>query len=324
MPIRQNTVQESQWRVIGMASVLAALMAIVVMIGEPRPADAAAAPCDSDAERPASRPAAQPAVAADLAEPFTYIPAQIDRPALLAEVVQVVRAQAAEGDADPCYLEKPARIAARVDFLSPFEFLVVTMFDQEPAKRDALLDQYVSDPRGAIKQLGEAFPSMRAQATLAAFAYYDVTSDRIRVNAAKVPPDQLRRVLVHEFWHAMPRARTWTEPDGRTLRASGFWLQEQRAGRRVWIPVEDRRGLPYSSYLLDEAMATLMETRYAGPSQFARSELEEVQRFLGRLMGVAGSGAVLRDYLESRPYELGALTEAHRSSFPELEIVARP
>ena len=159
---------------------------------------------------------------------------------------------------------------------------------------------------------------------MAAFAYYDVNSDRIRVNTARVPTEQLRRVLVHEFWHAMPRARTWTEPDGRTLRASGFWLQEQRVGRRIWVPVEDRRGLPYASYLLDEAMATLMETRYAGPSQFARNDLQEVLGFLGRLMGVAGQGTVVRQYLESRPYELGALTEAHRSSFPDLEVVARP
>ena len=243
---------------------------------------------------------------------------------MLADVVAVVRSQAAEGSADPCFLEKPARIAGRVDFLSPFEFLVVTMFDQEPEKRDALLNQYVTDPRGAIKGLGEAFPSTRAQATMTAFAYYDVNSDRIRVNAARVPPDQLRRVLVHEFWHAMPHARTWTEPDGRTLRASGFWLQEQRAGRRIWIPVEDRRGLPYASYLLDEAMATLMETRYAGPSPYVRGDLAGGHGFLGRLMGVAGSDAVLHQYLDSRPYEIGALTEAHRASFPELEVVARP
>lgn len=324
MLMGQNASQGTSALGSRLTSVIAALATVLLAFAQPSTAYAAGAPCDSEPEQAAARPVAQPAVAADLSDPFKYVPVQIDQPALLAEVAQVVRAQAAEGAADPCYHEKPARIAARVDFLSPFEFLVYSMFDQEPAKRDALLDQYGSDPRGAIKQLGEAFPSTRAQATLAAFAYYDVTSDRIRVNAAKVPPEHLRRVLVHEFWHAMPRMRTWTEPDGRTLRASGFWLQEQRAGRRLWVPVEDRRGLPYASYLLDEAMATLMETRYAGPSQFSRRELEDVQRFLDRLIGVAGSGAVLREYLESRPYELGALTEAHRSSFPELEIVARP
>ena len=41
-------------------------------------------------------------------------------------------------------------------------------------------------------------------------------------------------------------------------------------------------------------------------------------------MDVAGSDTVMRSYLESRPYELGVLVEAHRSSFPDLEIVARP
>ena len=308
----------------GAVGMLATLVAALIMFANPPTARAAAAPCDVDPERPAARTVAPSEVAADLSEPFKYVPAQIDRAAVLADVVAVVRAQAAEGVADPCYLEKPARIASRVDFLSPFEFLVVTIFDQEPEKRDALLDQYVGDPRGAIKQLGEAFPSTRAQATMAAFAYYDVNSDRVRVNMARVPPEQLRRVLVHEFWHAMPRARTWTEPDGRTLRASGFWLQEQRHGRRVWVPVEDRRGLPYASYLLDEAMATLMEMKYAGPSPYARTDLLEVTGFLGRLMGVAGSEAVFRQYLESRPYELGTLTEAHQASFPELVVVARP
>ena len=308
----------------GILRILATLVLALVLVGQPTIARAAAASCDIDPERPAARTVAPAALAADLSEPFKYVPAEVDRAALLKDVVDVVRGQAAEGDADPCYLEKPARIATRVDFLSPYEFLVVSIFDREPERRDALLDQYAKDPRGAIKALGEAFPSTRAQATMTAFAYYDVNADRIRVNAARVPPDQLRRVLVHEFWHAMPHARTWTEPDGRTLRASGFWLQEQRAGPRIWVPVEDRRGLPYASYLLDEAMAMLMETRYAGPSQFARPDLLEVERFLGRLIGVAGNSTVVHQYLDSRPYDLGALTEAHRASFPELEIVARP
>jgi len=159
---------------------------------------------------------------------------------------------------------------------------------------------------------------------MTSFAYYDVNSDRIRVNTARVPQDQLRRVLVHELWHAMPHSRTWTKTDGRTLRASGFWLQEQRDGKRLWIPLEDRRGLPYASYLMDEAMATYMETKYAGPSQYARPDLLEVQSFIGKLIGVDGNQAVMQQYLDSQPYEIGALAEAHRSSFPELELVARP
>lgn len=302
----------------------AALALLLPYISPMSIASAAAAPCDVDPERPAARAVAPASVATDLAEPFKYVPANVDRAVVLADVVAAVRAQAAAGSVDPCFIEKPARIATRVDFLSPYEFLVVTLFDQEPARRDALLDQYAVDPRAAIKALGEAFPSTRAQATMTSLAYYDVGTDRIRVNAARVAPNDLRRVLVHEFWHAMPRARTWAEPDGRTLRANGFWLQEQNAGKRLWVPVEDRRGLPYASYLLDEAMAALMETRYAGPSPFARSDLLEVQQFLGRLMGLAGDQTVLRQYLESRPYELGALTEAHHASFPDLEIVARP
>lgn len=284
----------------------------------------AASPCESEPEQATVRPVAPAGVAAGLAEPFAYAPGVLDQPAILADVVQVVGKQAAELDLEGCYREKPARIAGRVDFLSPYEFLTHTLFDQDPARRDALLEQYAVDPKGAIKALGEAYPSTRAQAAMASYAYFDLASARIRVNAAKVPPAEIRRVLVHEFWHAMPQARTWTAPDGRIMRASGFWLQEQRAGRRTWVPMEDRRGLPYASYLLDEAMATLMETRYAGPSRFARPDVQEVQGFLDRLIGAAGAGAVMGDYLHSQPYELGALAESHRASLPELEVVARP
>jgi hypothetical protein len=300
------------------------LLMLWATLAQPSVVRAGAAPCDSDAERPAARPPAPVAVAANLTGAFKYAPAQSDYVAVLSEVSDVVQAQANGLGVDGCYLGKPDRIAERVAFLSPFEFLVVTTFDSDPARRDALLDQYAVDPAGAIKGLGEAYPSPRSEATLASYAYYDINSDRIRVNAARVPADQLRRVLVHEFWHAMPHARTWTEQGGRTIRASGFWLQEQREGRRTWVPVEDRQGLPYASYVLDEAMATYMENQYAGPQPYARAEVGEAQQFLGRLIGVAGSGAVLGAFLDSQPYELGHLAEAHRASLPELDSVSRP
>jgi hypothetical protein len=301
-----------------------ALLMLSATLAQPSVVRAAAASCDSDPERPAARPPAPVAVATNLTGPFKYAPAQSDYAAVLSEVSAVVQAQANGLGVDGCYLGKPDRIAERVTFLSPFEFLVVTTFDSDPARRDALLDQYAVDPAGAVKGLGEAYPSPRSEATLASYAYYDVSSDRIRVNAARVPADQLRRVLVHEFWHAMPHARTWTEQGGRTIRASGFWLQEQREGRRTWVPVEDRKGLPYASYLLDEAMATYMENQYAGPQPYARAEVGEAQQFLGRLIGVAGSGAVLGTFLDSQPYELGHLAEAHRASLPELDQLAHP
>jgi hypothetical protein len=300
------------------------MVAPPMLFGAPGTAWAAGLPCVGDPDERIARRPAPASVAAGLAAPFGYQPGAIDQQAVLADVVQAVRTQVSELDLDACYRDKPASIAAHVDFLSPYEFLVVSLFDQDPARRDALLDQYARDPQGAIKALGDAYPSTRSQAALATYAYFDLASGRIRVNAATVPPDEIRRVLVHEFWHAMPLARTWTAADGRTVRASGFWLQEQRDGRRTWVPLEDRRGLPYASYLMDEAMATLMETRYAGPSRFARHDLEDVQKFLDRLIGVAGADTVLDNYLHSQPYEIGELAEAHRASFPELEIVARP
>lgn len=284
----------------------------------------AAPACDSEPDRPAARPAAPAALAADLPAPFAYRPDAGADARAVAEAVDAVRKQAEALGAEGCYVEKPARIAGRIDFLSPYEFLVVTLFDRDPERRDALLDQYRADPRAAIRALGDAYPSPRAQATIASYAYYDVSSDRIRVNAAHVPSAQVRRVLVHEMWHAMPHARTWTDEAGQRIRANGFWLQEQRAGSPIWVPLEDRRGLPYASHLLDEAMATMMETRYAGPSPYAQPDQVEAQRFLQKLMSVAGAPQVMSDYLESQPYRLSQHVEAHRASFPELEIVARP
>jgi len=144
------------------------------------------------------------------------------------------------------------------------------------------------------------------------------------VNAARVPAGDLRRVLVHEFWHAMPSTRMGQEGAGRTVRANGFWLQERRGDAVIWLPVDDRHGLPYEPYLLDEAMATLMETRYAGPSSMAHRELDEVQAYLKKLMAVSRPSDVLASYLASAPEQLEVLTESHRSTFPELELVERP
>lgn len=179
----------------------------------------AASECQDTPEHPATRPVAPPGVGADLPAPFTYRPNVQEHIAALRDTIDIVRRQAADLGVEACYREKPAEIASRVQFLSPFEFLVMTMFEHEPGKRDALLNQYQTDPQAAIKGLGEAFPSTSGQATLTTLAYYDVASDRIRVNAAQVPSSELRRVLVHEFWHAMPMSRAWPEQDGRTRRA---------------------------------------------------------------------------------------------------------
>jgi len=109
-------------------------MTVLVTVATPLEAQAAASPCDSDPGRPPARPVALASVAAELGEPFGYVAGPDNKDHLLADVVSVVRAQAAESGADPCYHDKPARIASRVDFLSPFEFLVKTMFDQDPAR----------------------------------------------------------------------------------------------------------------------------------------------------------------------------------------------
>lgn len=282
------------------------------------------AECSGNPSPIETRPAAPVSNAADLPAPFGYQPGSVDRAAVLRDVADVVKQQATGLGVDACYQQKAPAIAQRIDFLSPAEFLIVSLYGQDIPRRNALLDRYASDPKGAIGELAQVAPTPRAQMILATYAFYDIDSDRIFVNAAQVPPAELRRVLVHESWHAMPRLNSWTDQAGTPFRASGFWSQEHGAGSRAWLPVEDRGDLPYEAYLLNEGMATLMETRYAGPSRFAQKDVVQVQQFLAHLLDVAGPRDVMRSYLESKPDALVAIVNAHRDSLPELQPLAHP
>ena len=263
--------------------------------------------------------------AADIepASPFAPSPRPLDRVGLLREVSAVVARQVQEVGAPAEFARRAGPVAERVDFQAPYEFLVTSYFEREPEHRDALLALYARDPRQAIRELGQAFPSPRAEMILATFAYYDVGADRIRVNLGRVPEHDAARVLVHEFWHALPVSRTWDGGNGATYRATGFWTQQRRAGGTVWESVDDANGLPCSTYLLNEALATRMEVRYAGPLRFKRPDLETAETFLARLTDAAGSADVMHAYLGSQPGELTELAGRHRAALPELGTVAR-
>ncbi|MCC6173825.1 MAG: hypothetical protein IT305_00865 [Chloroflexi bacterium] len=276
------------------------------------------APCLPRPLQQPVRPIAPARLAADLPAPFAYTPRIHDTRGLLRDVAGVVAAQATDFGAPACYVERPQATVERVDFLSPFEFLVVSLFGQDPERRDGLLDRYADDPHAAIRELGESFPSPKGQLSLTSFAYYDLDADRIRVNSAALPPGEARRVLVHELWHAMPDQRRWSGPNGVLYRGNGFWVQQRGDGHRAWIPVEEHPGLPYPQYLLDEGMAVLMELRFAGPSRYHHPDVLDVQRLLDHLIGLAEPGEVLGLFLTSHVDLLGALIETNRSRLPEL------
>lgn len=238
--------------------------------------------------------------------PFAPSPRPLDRAGLLREVSAVVTRQVHEVGAPGEYARRVGPIAERVDFQAPFEFLVTTYFEREPERRDALLGLYMRDPSQAIRALGPEFPSPRAEMILATFAYYDVSADRVRVNLGRVPEQDAARVLVHELWHALPVSRTWNEPGGATFRTSGFWTQRRRPDG-AWDPIDDTNGFPCSAYLLNEALATRMEVRYAGPLRFRRPDLDTADAFLARVTEVSGLATVMRAYLASKPTELTAL-----------------
>lgn len=255
--------------------------------------------------------------------PFAPSSRPLDRGGLLREVSAVVSRQVQEVGAPDEYARRIGPIAERVDFQAPFEFLVTSYFEREPARRDALLGLYAREPRQAIRELGPAFPSPRAEMILSTFAYYDVNADRIRVNLGRVPEHEAARVLVHEFWHALPDLRTWDAGNGAFLRATGFWTQRRRPDVAIWDPVDETHGLPVSPYLLNEAIATRMEVSYAGPLRFKRPDLEPADSFLTRLTAAAGTADVMHAYLGSQPVELMELAGQHRAALPELGTVAR-
>ena len=265
----------------------------------------------------------QPAPDIEPTSPFAPSPRPLDRAGLLREASTVVARQVREVGAPAEYARRVGSIAERVAFQAPFEFLVTSYYEREPERRDALLALYARDPRQAIRELGPAFPSPRAEMTLATFAYYDVSADRIRVNLGRVPEQEAARVLVHEFWHALPVPRTWNEGNGATFRTSGFWTQQRRMGGTTWDPVDDTNGLPCSPYLLNEAMATRMEVGYAGPLRFKRPDLETADAFLARLTDAAGTADVMHAYLESLPTELTELAGQHSAALTGPGTVAR-
>ncbi len=73
----------------------------------------------------------------------------------------------------------------------------------------------------------------------------------------------------------------------------------------------------------NEAMATRMEVRYAGPLRFKRPDLEGADAFLARLTQAAGSADVMHAYLGSQPAELTELARRHRAALAEFGTIAR-
>ncbi len=294
-------------------STLILALSAALVLATPAASAWADGPADCSLAQTAEPPfVGERAPAADLGPPFGFTPWTGDRQELLRRVVEVVAQQAAELGAPSCFQRKPEALAARVDFLSPFDFLVLTYYDSEPATRDALLQAYGRDPRQAIRDLSPIYPSPRADMILATVAYYDLDSDRIRVNRGKLSEADAPRVLVHEFWHAMPLTRVWTQPDGTIYRASGFWTQQRRGDGRIWQAVDGPTGLPFPPYLFDEAMATMMEVRFAGPLPYARRDLDQAVVFMTRLTDLAAPGEIIQLYLESRPLDFYNLLASHR------------
>jgi hypothetical protein len=256
--------------------------------------------------------------------PPTFAPPArpLDRTAALAEARAVVARQAGEVGASPAHVARVAAVAERTSFQDPYEFLVTSYFERDPDRRDALLALYARDPRAAVRELGPAFPSPRAEMILATLAYYDIEADRVRVNLGRVTETDATRVLVHELWHALPDVRTWRDGAGLTHRATGFWSQARRPGAATWEAEDDPRGLPYAPYLLNEALAARMEAAHAGPPPFTRPDLEAASGFLARLIEAAGPQEVMRTYLASDPAALRELARRHRAAVPEIDAPA--
>jgi hypothetical protein len=246
-----------------------------------------------------------------LPAPFSQVEWGVDRATLLTGAQARAADQLAEIGASPSYAARLPWIAERVAFLAPFEFLVVSCYGRAPETRDRLLALYRDDPRRALHEIAEIWPSPRAELQIQVPAYYDLDADQIFVNTARVAPEMAPRVVVHEMWHALADLRPGQLPDGTPARSSGFWTQVKIDGGRSWRPLDERLDDGVPTFLMNEALAVTMEVDATGlQHQGLYPELTAAIDALQRLIDVEGRDEVLRLYLASRSDQLKLVARA--------------
>jgi hypothetical protein len=286
-------------------------LAAAMMAGplfKPAQAVLAAPECQSAAWRGAVEPAGPDERLAQLPPPFDSQPWSIDRTGLLREARECVAAELEAIDAPGCFAAQLPSIAERTALLSPFEFLVVGYYKYDLSRRDELLQAYRSDPRQALRQLTEIWPSPRAEMLVTTPAFFDLDADQVFVNTAVVTEDRALNVLAHEFWHALATVRLDQWTDGSQTRTTGFWTEVRPAGGQVWRALEEKTENGVSTYLMNEAVAIEMEVTATGRQHNSlRSDLRQALDTLHELFDAVGSQKVLQLYLESRSSELKTL-----------------
>ena len=246
---------------------------------------------------------------AELPAPFSSQPWASDSGRLLWEARESVSAELEGVGAADCFAARLPTIAERTALLTPFEFLVVGYYKYDQARRDTLLQVYRSDPRQALREIGEIWPSPRAEMLVTTPAFFDLDADQIFINTAVVTEDQAPNVLAHEFWHALATVRLDQRADGGLTRTSGFWTEVRQAEGQVWRPLDEKIEQGVSTYLMNEAVAIEMEVAATGREHRSlRPDLRQALDALHRLFSTNGRDEVIQLYLDSRSSELRQLS----------------
>jgi hypothetical protein len=249
----------------GSSPVISVVVALAALLLWPATSAAAAdAPCQPAEDAPTATAAPEDGRAASLPRPFQAQPWAVDRTQLLANAQRQAAAELGAAGAPSCYAALLPGIAARTEFLSPYEFLVVGYYGHDWDTRDALLRLYRDDPQQAIRRLADIWPSPRAELLTRTPAFFDLDANQIYVNRAAVTPDQAPNVVVHEFWHALANVRLSSRPDGAISRTTGFWTEVRPAEGRAWRPLDEQVEGGVPTYLMNEAVAIEMEVSATG------------------------------------------------------------
>ena len=289
---------------------LLSLVAALALGASPAPARAAEAPCAPAAGGTALTAAPPDDRTASLPGVFQPRARSIDQERLLTQTQRLVLQGLAEIDAPDCYAALVPTIAERTVFLSPFEFLIVSRYDNDWNTRDSILRLYRDDPRQAMREITSFWPSNQAELLIRSPGFFDPDANQVMLNLGELTEDRALNVMVHEFWHALTDIHVERQADGTLLRTSGFLTEQQPVGGQGWQPVNERIAGGIPTYLMNEAAAIEMEVAATGHDHLGmRSDLAAATATLHHLFDVSGREHVMQLYLESRSGELKDLAE---------------
>jgi hypothetical protein len=244
---------------------------------------------------------------------------------VLANAAGIVSDQLETYPALSAYQPRLQRAVQRVSFVDPLEYLIHVVYDRKPAQREQALMLLLEDPSLALGKLADdrLWPSARAELVLDSKAHFDTDDDRVLVNLGATSEHEALTVVVHELWHALPEHRYSSDSEGRTVLTTGFW-SERWQDALGWVGDEDRHGLIFATYLLDEAMAYRLEWRGMNKEPQTHDDVRRAASFLERVESRLGAERLLTLYLLSDQSGFFQAVHEQREALPEFFATSGP